>query len=67
GDVCTGMVEGRRKQIGISKGIADTKEPPRRQITRGWDLEHYISVFGVYGPGRRAGQRKFLVPSAETE
>jgi len=34
-----GMAEDMEKHIGISKGIADTIEPPRRQISRGWDME----------------------------
>lgn len=33
------MAEDMEKHIGISKGIADTIEPPRRQISRGWDME----------------------------
>lgn len=35
------MAEDMEKHIGISKGIADTIEPPRRQISRGWDMELY--------------------------
>lgn len=33
------MAEDMEKHIGISKGIADTIEPPHRQISRGWDME----------------------------
>lgn len=33
------MAEDMEKHIGISEGIADTIEPPRRQISRGWDME----------------------------
>jgi len=33
------MAEDMEKHIGISKGIADTIEPPCRQISRGWDME----------------------------
>lgn len=33
------MAEDMEKHIGISKGIADTIEPPRRQISRGWDMK----------------------------
>lgn len=33
------MAEDMEKHIGISKGIANTIEPPRRQISRGWDME----------------------------
>ena len=33
------MAEDMEKHIGISKGIEDTIEPPRRQISRGWDME----------------------------
>lgn len=33
------MADDMEKHIGISKGIADTIEPPRRQISRGWDME----------------------------
>lgn len=33
------MAEDMEKHIGISKGIADTIEPPRHQISRGWDME----------------------------
>lgn len=33
------MAEEMEKRVGISKGIADTIEPPRRQISRGWDME----------------------------
>lgn len=33
------MAKDMEKHIGISKGIADTIEPPRRQISRGWDME----------------------------
>lgn len=33
------MAEDMEKHIGISKGIADTIELPRRQISRGWDME----------------------------